>query len=158
MGKRILLVTLGIFSNFVDAREGDRKVIGSYEVPYMGDDALVRAASRYEITYKIRDRKGDGLKISYDLPLELTGAHNDIDLRRSSPDGNEWRGDNSEGTCHEIEGRLVCRLKYKNLTLDPVHASDIILEKFLDEKTAQAKEDVMYQFQSEGIGILDLRL
>ena len=143
----------------VFARQGDNsgtvtQVEGVYEVPVKTENPLLISAARFAVTYSVKTRPGRPTRISYDLPLALTGLPNDVELRQGVGAPTRWSGLNSEGTCEQFEENFVCTLTYKNLQLDERLGAELVRSQYPDPAVAAAKQNVAQLFRSEPIGVI----
>ncbi len=151
--KYILGIQLSIFSAYIG--QADSKAEGNYNVP-VKEESLTNS-SNYDTEYKFHENNnGDITRFKYDLPLELTGEENKIDLSYTGDAEFPWSGDAAKGDCSDADGTFKCNLIYtkEKLTLDPVKTEEVIRRNFAgNESEIQRRLQVAEIFRSEPAGI-----
>lgn len=127
---------------------------GNYNVPVENEDLV--QSSDYESDYNVHERDGEIDRIKYDLPIELTGEYNKIEIYYTGDAEFPWSGDLAKGDCHETDGQFTCNLVYEKekLVLDSQKAETAIRSTFAgSEEEIQRRLQVAEIFRSEPAGI-----
>lgn len=127
---------------------------GNYNVPVESEDLV--QSSNYKSKYKVRDRGGAIDRIKYDLPVELTGEANRVEISYTGDREFPWSGELAKGDCQETDGKFTCHLVYKKekLSLDSQKTEAAIRNAFAgNEEEVQRRLRVAEIFRSEPAGI-----
>jgi len=150
--KYILGIQLSVFAAHMGL--ADSRADGNYNVPVQEES--LSDSSNYNTEYKYRDNDGEITRFKYDLPLELTGESNKIDISYTGDAEFPWSGEVAKGDCSDVEGTFKCNLIYtkEKLTLDPVKTEEVIRRNFAgNESEIQRRLQVAEIFRSEPAGI-----
>jgi hypothetical protein len=143
-----LLVTSIGFARSVEIRQN-----AEYIVPIESADLQPYATH----TFQIRRRQTDqGVRtMDYDLPVELTGVAQEIDLLEVSP--NRFEGAHAVADCQELP-EFNCKLTYRNLSVDAPNAESTLLQRYNGAELA-GRTAISRSFRGSGepIGILKVR-
>lgn len=90
---------------------------GRYEVPVPAGQEELQPFASFPLTKISRRVRGDVARIEYDLPLELTGVLNTIELSSQADASGafrQWSGPLGTATCTDN----ACNVAYKDLQID----------------------------------------
>lgn len=150
--KYILGIQLSVFSAHMGL--ADSKADGNYNVPVQEEN--LSDSSNYATEYKYHENNNEITRLKYDLPLELTGESNKIDISYTGDAEFPWSGDAAKGDCSDVDGTFKCNLIYtkEKLSLDPVKTEENIRRNFAgNESEIQRRLQVAEIFRSEPAGI-----
>ncbi|MGE4130341.1 MAG: hypothetical protein AB7F86_01815 [Bdellovibrionales bacterium] len=146
--KFFILMLVGVLAH---ARGGDVQTIadGIYWVPVTPELAQYSAFSIKGIEVK---RRGDQIKVEYDLPLELTGAANRIEFSGTPPASGAMTLTSTNGTmiCPSSKSLTNCRMGYLNLTFDPAARDELLRQISATEADFVSRQAVATRFQEGG--------
>lgn len=126
---------------------------GTYNVPVKEEELV--ASSNYNNDYTYHEKDGKIVRIKYDLPLELAGNLNNIDISYTGDASYPWSGELAKGDCLETNGTFKCNLIYEKekLSIDPEKTEAVIRETFAgNESEIERRLRVAEIFRSEPAG------
>lgn len=124
-----------------------------YEVPTEDED--LKPFATYEIkNIRTRERSGGGVEIRYELPLELTGAANEIRLQSTNKTTNgtftNFKGINGEANCDAT----ACNVRYKNVNVDLAAVKSTLLSQGITGLDLDRRLKISAQFSGDPAGII----
>jgi len=137
------------------------QVNGEYTVPVPADRPDLIPFAKFPTRYKIKYVNGIPSKISYDLPTELTGGPEDIEIAPQPSQRNidAWNGPKSKGNCAFDGESVSCDMIYNqsgmtSLNLNQEAAFQAIDQKIENLELRKLAKEVTVLFGNETIGVL----
>lgn len=120
----------------------------TYEVP-----GFEEGAGLYDMKFRIRARD-EGFRAQYDLPLDLTGVKNEIDVKGNvNADGILlMEGPHATLTC--ILTEKMCHAEYRDIVVDLEKVQSRLQAQGLGEAEIQSRLLVSDRFGGEPIGVI----
>lgn len=146
--KNILVAAIALSSSFVFAQ--------TYEVPVDGSNGEAEYA-HFELKNFSVVQDGNTMKLKYELPLEITGVLNEVELS-GVLDGSAvatLSGELGKATCSLTTS--TCKIRYENLQLDAGRAQSLLQSMNLSPAELSARLSVGLQFRADPIGIVKFR-
>lgn len=144
--KKGLLITALFSASLGWAKSSD----ASYEVPgFPPGEAVYDMSMNLEV-------QGNEVFARFDLPLNLTGVQNQIEVRGTLIDGGlaRLKGDKGELICSFIEEK--CDARYKDLTIDLDAVKSRLQSAGLSEEQVLAGLQISRRFEGDPIGVIRL--
>jgi hypothetical protein len=153
----ILLTTLATFALNLQAPENPYPEPGQgsarYEVPT--EDADLKSSAMYDINdIRTRQLQDGTVEINYRLPLELTGAANEIRLQSTNQVTNgtftNFKGANGEANCDSE----TCNVRYKNVTVDLAAVKSLLISQGVSGLELDHRLKISALFSGDPAGVI----
>lgn len=124
---------------------------GLYTVPV--SDARLAPHATFPVTVKTKTLPNGDVRLHYDLPVELVGSVQAVDMV-GSPGSPTMTGAIGTAECVDTDGQTVCREKLGGVAVDPAGVAAALDAKQLPAFERQAVLDVSERFGTDPIGVL----
>ena len=141
---------LSFFVSYSEAKNGDRSIKQTVEYTIPVSKPELEPYSHYKFKIKWISQTPGHRAIKYDLPFELDGLGQGIELTEDTP--NHFTGLYATAECDETSS-LRCRIHYHDINKNPeeakVAAKAVILATYKDTTFQQGRIEVMESFMSD---------
>jgi hypothetical protein len=123
---------------------------GTYEVPV---DESLKTFATYPLLKLQKKEKDGGIRISYSLPLELTGLENEFRFEGNFDANGEgtFEGANGKMICVSLNQQPVCRVEYYSVKQDLSLVSELLKKYPAEEQAPRLAVATAFGGDLEGI-------
>lgn len=147
----------------VDANAEACKAIVIAKTDYMVPlDDLQDSSAVFEMSNLRYQKCGDAIAVQYDLPENLTGEKNVVQMTGSFQAISstvEVSSDQGNASCiQRTDGALKCNVQFKNLSLNPKKAQGLLLKENISAIDLNQKIDAIGRFTGNPVGFFTVQL
>jgi hypothetical protein len=122
----------------------DARQEASYRIPV--EEAELEAHSHHKLRLKWKSLEPGKRVMNYDLPNELDGLGQEIELSETTP--NQFYGPKGYAACEEGEA-FMCQIRYHDLARDDAEAERILAERYVDADEFAGRSTISSAFRAE---------
>lgn len=141
-----------------EARAGDERATGSYEVPV--DSAELAQVATNPVSVKFRPVGAGLYRLKYDLPTVIAGNDKGVDLMAQKTSAGTWQlsGPSGTGTCTESPvGELVCHEKLTGVATNLSEATSAVNALATTRTERAARVEIAKRFNVDPLGVLTFK-
>ncbi len=129
---------------------GNSNFEGNYEVPV---EESLRKYATYPLMKLQKKEKDGAVRISYSLPLELTGIENEFRFEGSfdANGGGTFQGVNGRMICESLNQQPICKVEYFRVNQDLNLVSEVLKKYPANEQSARLAVATAFGGDLEGI-------